>query len=70
MKIGCTTIGGPIPNATCSFPFVYNGTSYTRCIRENSDPNSYFCPTRVDEYGTRIAEEWGYCGSNCIPLSM
>ena len=70
IKIGCHTTSGPVPNATCIFPFMYNNASHETCIRSRHTPDKYVCPTRVNKYGSWYDKEWGYCGSRCIPYGM
>ncbi len=45
----------------CAFPFVYNGTTYTKCTGEPD----IWCSTKNYPNGTTIDEQWGYCNDNC-----
>ena len=64
-KDECITIGGPSRNATCIFPFEFNGIIYHDCAQ---DSDGYWCSTKVDSTGTHITGQgnWGICGPNCF----
>jgi len=59
----CTTVFGIKAGIPCSFPFVYEGNTYDVCTL-NGDSH-FWCATKVNLNGEYIANEEGYCNSDC-----
>jgi len=59
----CKTVSGQRPGTSCNFPFIYNENTYDVCTL---DGDSYlWCATKVDLNGEYIADEEGFCYSDC-----
>ena len=69
----CSTISGPDPSSECSFPFIFEGVSWTGCTiaDEPADNPQPWCVTQTNENGRPPVDEngefstWGYCHSSC-----
>ena len=63
--LNCSTVSGPNPNASCIFPFKFNGMTHRQCIK--FDKSSPSCSTLVDDSGKHVggAGNWGYCEPDC-----
>merc|ERR1719336_302602 len=59
----CTTQSGPYSGQPCSFPFRYNGVTYTSCTTQ--DKSAAWCSTNTTLAGTHIPGYFGYCPSSC-----
>ena len=64
--MGCKTVSGPSPNASCIFPFKLFEITYHKCttIYDNTD----WCATSVDESGGHFGgpnKNRGYCEQDC-----
>ena len=64
-KIGCTTVSGKSPNASCIFPFKTGGTTYHKCKASKKYASKYWCSTLVDDSGKHIKGNLGYCEKDC-----
>merc|ERR1711902_279765 len=60
----CTTDSGPYSGNPCSFPFRYNGVTYTSCTTQ--DKSAAWCSTNTTLAGTHIPGYYGYCPSSCL----
>merc|ERR1719461_221286 len=60
----CTTESGPYSGQPCSFPFRYNGVTYTSCTTQ--DKSAAWCSTNTTLAGTHIPGYYGYCPSSCL----
>ena len=47
----------------CIFPFYFNNVEYDSCT--DRDHSTFWCPTKVDDLGNYIDNEWANCGQNC-----
>jgi len=58
---------GPVKNASCKFPFIFEELKYTGCTRDHDPRNKLWCSTEVDDEGFHIPRkwQWGYCSENC-----
>ena len=68
-NIGCTTVSGSKPNASCIFPFKFNGITFDECTTEGTDEGDItpWCSTLVDDSGVHVGDagNWGNCGPDC-----
>ena len=66
VSMNCTTVSGANPNASCIFPFEFNGITYHQCTTVDNDITPW-CSTLVDDSGEHIADagNWGNCGPEC-----
>ena len=64
----CKTIGGPYPNESCKFPFIYGGKQYNGCVDFHGNSNDMWCSTLVDDQNVHIEGMWGYCGQGCSKI--
>ena len=67
--MGCTTVSGSKPNASCIFPFKFDGITYHECST-NPTPPSFFpswCSTLVDASGVHVGGQgnYGSCAPDC-----
>ena len=65
----CTTVSGSKPNASCIFPFKFNGITFDECTTEGNAEGDLTprCSTLVDYFGEHVYEagNWGHCGPDC-----
>ena len=61
---GCQTISGPVPNASCVFPFRWDGVMYRECTSHHNN-GQLWCPTQVDGQKNYIHDQWGNCAESC-----
>ena len=65
----CTTVSGSKPNASCIFPFKFNGITFDECTTmDNAEGDlTPWCSTLVDDSGEHVYEagNWGHCGPDC-----
>jgi hypothetical protein len=52
---------GPQKNQPCVFPFTLQGTVYTSCTSKTDKDGRFWCSTKVDEEGSHIKGQWGFC---------
>ena len=63
-----TTNDSPDKNATCVFPFKFNGELKNGCITDTDPDGRYWCSTKVNP---RTLEhiggqgKWGFCQNSC-----
>jgi hypothetical protein len=67
-----TTSDSPDKNATCIFPWKFNGILRQECITDTDPDDRYWCSTKVDDdlehYGGK--RNWGFCSpKSCPPLN-
>ena len=62
--MACKTIGSDKP---CIFPFKYEGSTYNRCTRKDSENNRPWCATKVNKEDDNhvIDKQWGDCTDGC-----
>ena len=48
----------------CIFPFKFKNVEYDSCT--DRDHSTFWCPTKVDNLGNYIENEWANCGQNCV----
>jgi len=51
----------------CVFPFVYNGTQFHQCTRQDNK-GRHWCATSTWANGSYVEGEWGDCLSSCTAL--
>ena len=62
--MGCKTVSGPSPNASCIFPFKIGEKTYHKCTTDIL--NKPWCATSVDNNGELVDyNKYGYCDPNC-----
>ena len=63
----CETVSGQSTGLKCIFPFIYQGTTYNHCPKENSPTKNPWCSTKVDDNGYHVGGggHWGHCSSDC-----
>ena len=66
----CKTNGGPYPNETCEFPFIFGGKTYNGCVDFHGNFNTTWCSILVDDQNVHIKGMWGYCGVGCPKMKM
>ena len=67
--MGCKTVSGPSPNASCIFPFEFRGITYHKCttVITPSNPIKPWCSTLVDDSGKHVGGggNFGSCEQDC-----
>eukprot|EP00090_Calanus_glacialis_P046233 TRINITY_DN8972_c0_g1_i2.p1 TRINITY_DN8972_c0_g1~~TRINITY_DN8972_c0_g1_i2.p1 ORF type:complete len:361 (-),score=56.12 TRINITY_DN8972_c0_g1_i2:88-1170(-) len=63
-KPPCLTKDGPVTNAPCKFPFIFEGREHTYCTKQEWD--NLWCATDTDTEGHFIDGQWGECGPDCV----
>ena len=62
--MGCKTVSGPSPNASCIFPFKLGGITYHKCL--TIEDGKDLCATLVDESGELVdSTKYGFCEQGC-----
>ena len=65
----CKTIGGPDPNVSCKFPFIWKGREYGECTdidNPSSTSSDLFCATDVyKDTNMMKSGKWGTCSRSC-----
>ena len=49
----------------CVFPFKYKGQIHTKCTKDDSQNNVYWCATGVDKDQNVVHGLWDECGQEC-----
>jgi hypothetical protein len=51
----------------CVFPFKYDNETFTACIDDGDigEDGGHWCPTKLDNNGELLHDNWGYCGTGC-----
>ena len=65
ITLGCKTVAGPVPDATCIFPFEYKGIEYKTCIAEGSTETTWCATDRKPDFRERGL--YGYCNITTCP---
>ena len=64
-KMGCKTVSGPSPNASCIFPFKLGEITYHKCLTNPKNLKDV-CATSVDESGELVDfTKYGVCEQGC-----
>ena len=58
-----TNAEGRVKNAQCVFPFTYQEQTFTSCTDFKDPDGKLWCSTKVDEKGSHVKHQWGYCDS-------
>ena len=64
--MGCKTVSGPSPNASCVFPFKFSEITYHKCTTAyfGTDKPAW-CSTLVDASGKHVKGNYGSCEQDC-----
>ena len=51
----------------CTFPFIYQNITYTKCTQNDAPTNKPWCSTQVDSNHHHIEDKgyWGVCLDGC-----
>ena len=63
-KPKCLTTDEPdsqVKNAPCLFPWNLNGETYDSCTTVDDPEGRFWCATKLDESGSYVDGQWGYC---------
>ena len=58
--------GSPVKNAPCLFPWNFGDQTFDSCTTVEDPDGRHWCATKLDQSGTFIDEQWGYCPEECI----
>ena len=61
----CVTTDGPDPKKPCVFPFNDRGISHSKCTKGTTGGKPW-CPTKVDERGYYVENQWGNCPNSLV----
>ena len=67
-KIACLTTdesASAVKNVPCIFPWNYGDQTYDSCITEDDRDGRLWCATKLDESGSIVDGNWGYCSDEC-----
>ena len=51
----------PVKNAPCLSPWNLNGETYDSCTTVDDPEGRFWCATKLDESGSYVDGQWGYC---------
>ena len=49
----------------CVFPFKYEGKTYNKCTRDNSENRKSWCAFKVNRAGVAVNGKWADCDKGC-----
>ena len=52
----------------CVFPFTYEGKTYNKCTKENSENGKSWCAFKVNRAGVVVNGKWADCNEGCPGL--
>ena len=66
--VTCLTTDEPdslVRNAPCQFPWKLGGKTYDSCTTDEDPNGRLWCATKLDESGSFILGQYGYCSEEC-----
>ena len=64
----CLTTDEPdslVRNAPCQFPWKLGDQTYDSCTSDEDPEDRLWCATKLDESGSIVDGNWGYCSNEC-----
>ena len=52
----------------CIFPFKYEGKTYNKCTKDNSENGKSWCAFKVNRAGVAVNGKWADCNEGCPGL--
>ena len=49
----------------CVFPFTYEGKTYNKCTKDNSENGKSWCAYKVNRAGVAVDGKWADCDEGC-----
>ena len=54
-----------ITQKNCVFPFKYEGKTYNKCTKDNSENGKSWCAFKVNRAGVAVNGKWADCDEGC-----